>query len=122
MDEHGSEQNETREDIKKAIIQLGIENGLASQYTSFVGIDDKTGDTLSDAPMWTREIRNQIPTTFNPNISLQMPSSLGLSLLSRASVPRIDACSSKVRRHCGSTGVDNVSNFKFRVSSRIRKK
>ena len=64
VDEYGYEQNEARDDIKRTIIQLGLENSLASQYTSFVGIDDLTGDTLSEEPMWTREIKNQIASGY----------------------------------------------------------
>ena len=64
VDENGYEQNELREDIKKTIIKIGLENGLTSQYTSFVGVDDNTGDTLSEEPMWTRQIKNQIASGF----------------------------------------------------------
>ena len=53
-----------KEDVKKTIIQLGLENSLASNYTSFVGIDSKTGDVLCDMPMSRREIRNQIASGF----------------------------------------------------------
>ena len=38
VDEYGYEENETRDGIKKSIIQLGLENSLTSRYTSFVGI------------------------------------------------------------------------------------
>ena len=48
-------------DIKNAITKLGLENGLASNYTSFVGIDRKSGKDLKHAPILTREIKNQIP-------------------------------------------------------------
>lgn len=139
VDEHGSEQNETTEDIKKSIIKLGIENGLASQYTSFVGIDDKTGDTLSEVPIWTREIGNQISLDQRcslmvssgalgsmPGLASLVTSGTLSSLHTMAPVPQVGsnsaACNLLVRRHCGSTGVDNVSNFKCRVSSRICKK
>ena len=73
VDEYGYDQNETREGIKKTIVQLGLENGLASQYTSFVGIDDTTGDTLSDPSMWTREIKNQIASGYSGMAGSGMP-------------------------------------------------
>ena len=64
VDEYGYEENETRDGIKKSIIQLGLENSLTSRYTSFVGIDQTTGGTLIDAPMLTREIKNQIASGY----------------------------------------------------------
>ena len=64
VDEYGYEENEMADDIKKNIIQLGLENSLCSQYTSFVGIDNATGDTLTDKPMSTREIKNQVAAGF----------------------------------------------------------
>ena len=54
--------DEMNDDIKKAIIQIGLENSLASKYTSFVGIDRKSGKTLEDKPMLTRDIKNQVPS------------------------------------------------------------
>jgi hypothetical protein len=56
--------DEMNDDIKKAIIQIGLENSLASKYTSFVGIDRKSGKTLEDKPMLTRDIKNQVPSGF----------------------------------------------------------
>ena len=41
--------------IKENKIQLGIENNLISQFTSFVGIDRITGDTFGDKLMKTME-------------------------------------------------------------------
>jgi hypothetical protein len=60
--EQGYEEEEANEVVKKAITRLGIDNGLASKYTSFVGIDKNTGQTLADKPMSTREIKNQVPS------------------------------------------------------------
>ena len=57
-------ENEDRYEIKKRIVELGLENNLASQYTSFVGIDHTTGDILSDKPICTREIKNQLASDF----------------------------------------------------------
>ena len=51
-------------DVKKAIIQIGLEHGLASRYTSFVGIDGNSGKVLDHYPMLTRNIKNQIPSGF----------------------------------------------------------
>ena len=64
VNEYGYEENEMNEDIKKTIIQLGLENSLTSQYTSFVGIDVTTGETLEEKPMWTREIKNQVASGY----------------------------------------------------------
>ena len=64
IDEYGYEENEIENDVKENIIRLGLENSLCSQYTSFVGIDDSTGDTLTDKPMSTREIKNQVAAGF----------------------------------------------------------
>ena len=58
-------------DTKRAIIQLGIENGLASKYTSFVGVAQKTKNVLSDKPMMTREIKNQVPSGFGSPFGMQ---------------------------------------------------
>ena len=41
-----------------------MENGLTSKYTSFVGVDKRTGKPLEDKPMSTREIKNQVPSGF----------------------------------------------------------
>ena len=46
---------------------MGIDNGLASKYTSFVGVDKKSGKTLTEKPMSTREIKNQVPSGFGMN-------------------------------------------------------
>ena len=56
--------DDERNGIKKSIVKLGLENNLASQYTSFVGIDEMSGDTLSDIPISTREIKNQLASNF----------------------------------------------------------
>merc|ERR1719334_351816 len=58
------QEDETKSNIKDTIIQLGFENGLTSQYTSFIGVDQSTGDTLSETPMSTREIKNQLAHGF----------------------------------------------------------
>ena len=50
--------------VKKAIIQIGLENSLVSKYTSFVGIDSKSGKKFEHRPMFTREIKNQIPSGY----------------------------------------------------------
>ena len=50
--------------VKKAIIQIGLENSLVSKYTSFVGIDSKSGEKFKHRPMFTREIRNQISSGY----------------------------------------------------------
>ena len=67
INEYGYEEEEPKDDVRKAITQLGIDNGLASKYTSFVGIDKNTGQTLADKPMSTREIKNQVASGFGMN-------------------------------------------------------
>ena len=42
-----------------ANIQLGFENNLMSQFTSFVGIDHITGDTFGDKLTYTKRVNNQ---------------------------------------------------------------
>ena len=56
--------DDERNGIKKSIVKLGLVNNLASQYTSFVGIDQTTGDTLSYKPISTRDIKNQLASDF----------------------------------------------------------
>ena len=73
VNEYGGKENEKNDDVKNTIIQLGLENGLTSQFTSFVGIDDTTGDILKDNPMWTREIKNQVAFGYGGVGGLGMP-------------------------------------------------
>ena len=64
--------------VKKAIIQIGLENSLVSKYTSFVGIDSKSGKKFEHRPMFTREIKNQIPSGYGGiQLDTAMPSSFG---------------------------------------------
>jgi hypothetical protein len=65
-DETGDEEKEPKDkdEVKKAITKLGIENGLASKYTSFVGVDKTTGKAVEDQPMSTREIKDQVASGF----------------------------------------------------------
>ena len=67
INEYGYEEEEPKDDVRKAITQLGVDNDLASKYTSFVGIDTNTGKTLADKPMSTREIKNQVASGFGMN-------------------------------------------------------
>ena len=64
LSKFSDDEHDIKDEIKKTIIQLGLENNLTSQYTSFVGIDNTTGDPLSDRPMCTREIKNQVASGF----------------------------------------------------------
>ena len=98
--EYDYELNEARNDIKKTIIQLGLENNLASQYTSFVGIDDMTGDTLSEEPMWTREIKNQIASRYGGGVrsSMSFGATSQVGLLSGA--PKLVPCSLAMPAYC----------------------
>ena len=61
--------------IKKSIVKLGLGNNLASQYTSFVGIDEMSGDTLGDKPISTREIKNQLASNFGSMATPRITSS-----------------------------------------------
>ena len=54
----------TEEEIKNAIIRLGINYKLASKYTSFVGVDKKEPNSSFELEMVTREINNQVPFGF----------------------------------------------------------
>ena len=69
IDEFGYGETDRTEDIKKTIIQIGLENGLTSQYTSFVGIDHSTGETINDQPMSTRKIKSQVATSWDSDSS-----------------------------------------------------
>ena len=71
-DSDSDEENEkdSKKEAKKAIIRLGIENSLASQYTSFIGIDQSTGKTLNEKPMSTREIKNQLTVGYGSDMML----------------------------------------------------
>ena len=73
LDQYGYEDTdqETSDKKKNTIIQLGIENSLASKHTSFVGVDEKTNNHTNDMAMMTREIKNQIPSGFGYRNDIQ---------------------------------------------------
>ena len=52
-------EQENVEESKKLITELGLKYNLASKYTSFVGVDEKQGN--SGNFMVTRHIKNQMP-------------------------------------------------------------
>ena len=61
---YGNMESESSKNKKAAIVKLGIENGIASKHTSFIGVDEKTNKEISEKPMMTREIKNQVPSGF----------------------------------------------------------
>eukprot|EP00092_Neocalanus_flemingeri_P024207 GFUD01026255.1.p1 GENE.GFUD01026255.1~~GFUD01026255.1.p1 ORF type:complete len:656 (+),score=188.33 GFUD01026255.1:171-1970(+) len=52
-------EKENVEESKKLITELGLKYSLASKYTSFVGVDEKHGN--SSTFMVTRHVKNQMP-------------------------------------------------------------
>jgi len=50
--------------VKKEITDLGLEYGLATRYTSFVGVDKQTKKMLHESSMITQQIDHEIPTGF----------------------------------------------------------
>jgi len=52
-------EQENKEETKKLITELGLKYKLASKYTSFVGVDEKQGN--SREMMVTRHVKNQMP-------------------------------------------------------------
>ena len=83
MEEHQSydfdeyDANAKTDEKKDVIIQLGIENGLSSKYTSFVGVDEKTKTAINDMAMMTREIKNQVPAGFGFGCESALASRIG---------------------------------------------
>ena len=62
--EYGYGIDKTHEEVKNSIIAIGLENGLVSKYTSFVGIHSESRKRLQEKPMMTREIKNQVPSGY----------------------------------------------------------
>ncbi len=58
------EGGEKMEEVKKAIVELGIKYRLASKHTSFVGVDDKAAKGDFELAINTRDIKNQVPSGF----------------------------------------------------------
>jgi len=54
----------SKEEVEKAVVELGIKYRLASKHTSFVGIDDKAAKGDFELAMNTRDIKNQVPSGF----------------------------------------------------------
>merc|ERR1711988_1280529 len=55
---------EISEKVKKDITDLGLEYGLATRYTSFVGVDKQTKKTLHESAMITHQIDHEVPRGF----------------------------------------------------------
>jgi len=55
---------EISEKVKKEITDLGLEYGLATRYTSFVGVDKQTKKTLHESAMITHQIDHEVPRGF----------------------------------------------------------
>jgi len=58
------EEGVSREEMEKAVVELGIKYRLASEHTSFVGVDDKAAKGDFELAMNTRDIKNQVPSGF----------------------------------------------------------
>ena len=61
-----------KERVKKAIIQIGMENSLASKYTSFVGVDRNSGERFETKSMKLRNVKNQVPSGYGGNKGLRV--------------------------------------------------
>jgi len=61
-----------KEEVEKAIVELGIKYRLASKHTSFVGIDDKAAKGDFELAMNTRDIKNQVPSGFGYGMPMAM--------------------------------------------------
>ena len=58
------ENHQYRDQYKEAIIDLGKKYNLASQHTSFVGVDSKESDKKFHGEMVRRDVANQVPYGF----------------------------------------------------------
>ena len=105
-------ENEDRNEIKKRIVDLGLENNLTSQYTSFIGIDHTTGDILSDRPISTREIKNKLPLDFGVMATSMDRVRLSARDVSTFSACDVDTLSSNVEcsYQCSTRSSSNWSN------------
>eukprot|EP00092_Neocalanus_flemingeri_P018239 GFUD01019739.1.p1 GENE.GFUD01019739.1~~GFUD01019739.1.p1 ORF type:complete len:927 (-),score=280.27 GFUD01019739.1:214-2994(-) len=68
-------EQENVDESKKLITALGLKYNLASKYTSFVGVDEKHGN--SSTFMVTRHVKNQMPQNFGFNDIGNAPRSRG---------------------------------------------
>jgi hypothetical protein len=62
--ETNSKSYEILDKVKKEVTDLGLEYGLATRYTSFVGVDKQTKKMLHESAMITRHIDHEIPRGF----------------------------------------------------------
>ena len=65
-------ERDLKKEVREAIVRLGIEYNLASQFTSFVGVDQLKEDGKKQIPLLTRMIKSK---RFNPTLSRSYESS-----------------------------------------------
>jgi hypothetical protein len=56
--------NYVSEEVKEKIIELALKYGIASKYTSFVGVDKKTRKSVLGQAMSSRQIQQEVPQGF----------------------------------------------------------
>ena len=66
---------ETSEKVKKEITDLGLLYGLATRYTSFVGVDKQTKKSFYESSMITHQIDHEVPRCFGAMMSCSFMSS-----------------------------------------------
>jgi hypothetical protein len=76
-----------KEDVEKAIVELGIKYRLASKHTSFVGVDDKAAKGDFELAMNTRDIKNQVPSGFGYGMPMAMACREMTSMSARSTLP-----------------------------------
>merc|ERR1719225_364084 len=53
------------DEIKEEISKLALKHGIASKYTSFVGVDKKTRKSVLEPAMTSRQIQQEVPFGFH---------------------------------------------------------
>ena len=66
---------ETSEKVKKEITDLGLLYGLATRYTSFVGVDKQTKKSFYESSMITHRIDHEVPRYIGAMMSCSLMSS-----------------------------------------------
>jgi len=81
------------EEIKEQISDLALKYGIASKYTSFVGVDKKTRKSVLEPAMRSRQIQQEVPQAFG---------FLSQQLMTRCSMPAsfCDSSESEDEYHC----------------------
>merc|ERR1719266_820194 len=60
-------------EIKEEISKLALKHGIASKYTSFVGVDKKTRKSVLEPAMSSRQIQQEVPYGFGYGFSGSAP-------------------------------------------------